>query len=1056
MKLRRLARISIALAIVLSSVVLPIKIVFAAAPTVTITSEVIPDVDTTTCAQTANTTATGGKSVTERGFDYDSDGTGEPYASNTHENGTWASTGSWSLTLTSLTADTTYYIRAYAVNADGTGYSAETTFHTPPADAYWVGGTGNWTDDNNSWSDSDGGAPGDGNLPGLSTIVHFTASSGFIVGDRTVTVNASAYCHDMIWTGALNDPTFAPNSSSFVTGSVTFIAGMTYDASGGNTFYLCPTSVNETVTMAGVVVDNVWDVGSTTYTTYNGTITLQDAFASSSSLRVIIGKLDTDDKSVSVAVFSSATTTYNREIDLGSSAITITGGASYDWYMASTNLTFAAGTSTITLTGADGEFNGAGLTYNNVVISGSGSASVLGTNNFANFTRTGTAVKTDDITLSANQTITGTLTLNGNSATNRLLVKSDTPATYRVLTTAAVSASNVDFLDIQGAGAASWDLSAITGGSGNAGHNAGITFTTATDCYWVDNSGEWSDVTHWSSSSGGIGGTTRIPLVQDTAMFDANSIAIDSRVIELDMPRVGNIDCEDVERDPQFDGNGAGAGDINLWGDIILGDVDWTPANTYFYGRGTQEVTSNGEQFTSDVYIYNYGSVLSIEDDFVTSSLVVLYAGTLNMQGSRMTAWQFLSTTTTYTRSIAFEGGEFYLTYASPVWNVVANNLTIGTNTGSIVFNPVSGNATFTSGSFTTYNELTIQGATNYSTTFSGAFTVTTLTIDRSQAAKTLTGSITVTLTNLSIPVSGVTVVTITNTDFSKVSGVVCSNYLTISGSSAGGGATFYAGTNSTDSGGNAGWNFTNCDTPDVTTLSASNITTTTATLNADLTDLGDFTPVYGYFMYDLTGTWTNYDETAEQELIAIGEYSDDISGLEEEVTYYFRAVVRYNVDSYIYGTTKTLYSIETVPGYVPGTTPGYGYSSLPGADMENSDIIEETTAVNQTEIPDPTGLTGNPGYGIIHTIATAMNTSGYNINATERMLWYSAGGILVLVVVIGLLFLIPGHLFISGVGGVAATGLQVAVGIFPWWTIAVAVIYLAGTIVAEKSNMVG
>jgi hypothetical protein len=139
-------------------------------------------------------------------------------------------------------------------------------------------------------------------------------------------------------------------------------------------------------------------------------------------------------------------------------------------------------------------------------------------------------------------------------------------------------------------------------------------------------------------------------------------------------------------------------------------------------------------------------------------------------------------------------------------------------------------------------------------------------------------------------------------------------------------------------------------------------------------------------------------------------------------------------------------------------TALGLSTSSIPGSsdNMDLEDVTEQTTAEDQTALPTSAALSTNPGYPIIHTIAVAMNTSGYDVAATEMELWYSAGGIMVLVVVIGLIFLIPGHLLISGIGGVAVIGLQVSAHIFPWWTIGVAVIYLAGTIVAERSNVVG
>ncbi len=96
------------------------------------------------------------------------------------------------------------------------------------------------------------------------------------------------------------------------------------------------------------------------------------------------------------------------------------------------------------------------------------------------------------------------------------------------------------------------------------------------------------------------------------------------------------------------------------------------------------------------------------------------------------------------------------------------------------------------------------------------------------------------------------------------------------------------------------------------------------------------------------------------------------------------------------------------------------------------------------------------PGGDLIHTIAVALSANGYDTSKTETMMCYSATGIFVLVVVVSLLFLIPGHLLISGIGALASIGLAVSVGIFPWWAIAVAVMYLAATLMQEKANWTG
>ena len=63
----------------------------------------------------------------------------------------------------------------------------QVTADEPTTDAYWVGGTGNWSDATNHWAATSGGAPGSDNLPGTTTVAHFDSNSG----TGTVTINTA-------------------------------------------------------------------------------------------------------------------------------------------------------------------------------------------------------------------------------------------------------------------------------------------------------------------------------------------------------------------------------------------------------------------------------------------------------------------------------------------------------------------------------------------------------------------------------------------------------------------------------------------------------------------------------------------------------------------------------------------------------------------------------------------------------------------------------------------------------------------------------------------------
>lgn len=177
------------------------------------------------------------------------------------------------------------------------------------------------------------------------------------------------------------------------------------------------------------------------------------------------------------------------------------------------------------------------------------------------------------VSLTANVTLTS-IALDGLSTANRLLIQSSVLGTARTLTCAVASASYVDFRDIIGAGAGPWNLSAITGGSGQCGGNGGITFTTAKNLYWyqtVTGVAYISDATKWFNASGGTGGAGRVPLPQDTCFFNASSFTVAGCEVVQDTPRIGGVDWTGATNTPRYDTNTvSGAVDFEVFGSFRL------------------------------------------------------------------------------------------------------------------------------------------------------------------------------------------------------------------------------------------------------------------------------------------------------------------------------------------------------------------------------------------------------------------------------------------------------------------------------------------------------
>ena len=98
----------------------------ASAPTVSTTAE--SSVTSSSAVLGGNVTDDGGATVTERGVVYSTSNTSPTTSDTKDTNG--SGTGSFSETISGLSASTTYYFRAYAINSEGTSYGSADQFTT--------------------------------------------------------------------------------------------------------------------------------------------------------------------------------------------------------------------------------------------------------------------------------------------------------------------------------------------------------------------------------------------------------------------------------------------------------------------------------------------------------------------------------------------------------------------------------------------------------------------------------------------------------------------------------------------------------------------------------------------------------------------------------------------------------------------------------------------------------------------------------------------------------------------------------------------------------------
>lgn len=561
------------------------------------------------------------------------------------------------------------------------------------------------------------GAWVEGAVPLSNDDVVATATSG------NLTINATAVCRSIDLTSYAG--TLVQNAVSLTIGdgsggALKFVAGMTFTRSVSGSFVFASTSNNSgagwSVDFAGKTLSPV------TFNGAGGKWVLQtDLVMTGVALSLLAGTLDTNSKNISISNFSSNTGT--RTLTPGSSTITLTGSVATIWNItASATMTITANTATVVLTpstsaitvlGGLVDHNGMSFSMTTAGTLTIGSAAGSSGFSIANLTRTGTATSGDGLVFSEVMTITGTLSLNGNSVINRLLVSSIAVGTPVVITcNTTVTGQYVDIRDITAAGTGSWNLSSITGGSGDLWGNTGITLTTPANQYWIAHTGTWGVSANWGTTSGGTGG--RVPLPQDTAIFDANSFSAGGQTVTISGPfRLSAINSSAATNSPTFTSASTAI--------TVYGSLEWT--NVLFSTMGFLTLAGRGSHnfkvtsyISTITFITVIGTYTSTANSDLTSSFTVT-SGSFNTANFNLTASIF-SFSSVSTINL---GSSTLTTTALSTTVFTANPTTIlSASNASITITGKSGSTRTFAGGGLTYGTLT------YSVTDSiGALTIT-------------------------------------------------------------------------------------------------------------------------------------------------------------------------------------------------------------------------------------------------------------------------------------------------------------------------------------------
>jgi len=630
------------------------------------------------------------------------------------------------------------------------------------ADYYWVGGTGNWSDISH-WATSSGGGTMFFTAPSAADNVHFDALS-FTTTGLVVSINTTAVCRDMIWTGAKFNPTLSCPSvfSLRIYGSLTLIPNMIFTMNGN--VYFEATTTGKTVTSAGNAFRGIVYLRG-----IGGGWTLQDNLNVGTNIYYENGNFNTNGKSVTCNGDFSSITTSNRILTITNS--TITAGS---WSMNGTGLTMNTFNSliraasnfthsnipktynnviTTSLNGGGSNFNmitGApnltasgisnadsiialssldlkasyvnvilahgytylesGNTFKKVILDSSANIGavtridylyVAGDDSIINSLQAGTAIlggngtfhssnTFDTLTLTAGkiyileknstQIINKNITING-KCSGYMTIQSSSIGTNASISKSAgnVTGNYLLLRDIQATGGAAF----VANNSVDLGNNPGWTINSnnITDLYWVGGTGNWSDSSHWSTTSGGAGGAC-LPNPLVNVHFDNKSFSAAGQTVALDV-KLAN--CRDM--------TWTGAGFKPAFSDTLNYDLHIyssltliQPMTFTFIGKIYFEAVDTGKTITTGnqtingaIYFVGKGGGWSLLDSFKIINDIYYNNGKLNTNGNYVLC-SFFSSKQPVLRNLIIANSNI----STKKWDVNGSNLTFNSSNSLI------------------------------------------------------------------------------------------------------------------------------------------------------------------------------------------------------------------------------------------------------------------------------------------------------------------------------------------------------------------------------------
>lgn len=582
------------------------------------------------------------------------------------------------------------------------------------ANYYWVGGSGDWSDISH-WATTSGGATRHNVVPSPNDQVFFDANS-FTAPNQLVNANnQSIFCLDMNWEAVTNNPTFiAPAGYVLnVYGSLRLSPNMIFSFRGAVNFFA--NTPGQSILMAGHRIRQV-----ATFSGQGGAWTLQSPLQVDSTLLITAGSLNTGNQAITCRrwfVNPNAAVA----LDLGSSRITVTGSfyASRFIYQYDSavvefkrgNVSVVPGTSVIELNSGRPMLRATGtgnLTLGTVLFSNN-----LGKGRF--ISEMGGTINLTELEMRTDSEVEGSVNFDHLILGPRKNFKFQAGFTYRLkkmtalgqcispiqifsstsgtqftfeATADSITGNFVSLKDVKASGGARF----VVRNAADLGNNSGwnIVAKANNNLYWVGGTGNWSDPTHWSFSSGGAGGAC-VPTAADNVFFDANSGNAFTVNVNIENAYCRNMSWTGATGAPTL--NGSDEKGLHIFGSLtfISGLRQEFQGDVYFEGANTDNViTSAGKTFRKQLIVDGTGN-WSLTDSLSTLLDFVFIQGNFNTNNQMLFTRSVLSQNPR-SRTLILGRSRWVLrrvdlqNYNTLVWEINPQSIVLDAGTSTIEF----------------------------------------------------------------------------------------------------------------------------------------------------------------------------------------------------------------------------------------------------------------------------------------------------------------------------------------------------------------------------------